>query len=163
MPGDESLEYVTTQAVADYLATAYAPAIDGIVYRSAQVKNGKNVVLFNHAARVQELQLSPGTVIDVSLGHGSDEGWEVDYDVTERVPPPVQEAKTSFDSLPYFLSGMPSEMSAPSNSNYMMDWDQREPSLAVDTDSVVVHHIQWVRFGSSKEKVRRSRRTASGL
>ncbi|SDG06454.1 RES domain-containing protein [Dyella sp. 333MFSha] len=157
MPGDESLEYVTTQAVADYLATAYRPAIDGIAYRSAQVKVGKNVVLFNHAARVEELDLPEGTSIEVSFGHGSDEGWETDFDVTERIPPPVEVKAKETDPFILSFDDLPAPPVLPAAPPYIMDWDQRVPALAVDTETVVVHHIDWVRFGSSNEKVGRQR------
>lgn len=157
MPGDESLEYVTTQAVADYLATEYRPAIDGIAYRSAQVKVGKNVVLFNHAARVEELALPEDTSIQVSFGHGSDEGWEIDFDVIERVPFPEEKDAKEKDPLMAFFDDLPSPDIMPATPPYIMDWDQRVPALAVDTDTVVVNHVGWVRFGCSKEKVGRRR------
>ena len=36
MPDDEPLEYLVTQTIADYLATRTEPALDGILYPSAQ-------------------------------------------------------------------------------------------------------------------------------
>ena len=51
MPSDEPSDYLVTQAIADYLASEVR--LDGIVYPSAQAGGErKNVVLFNHAARV---------------------------------------------------------------------------------------------------------------
>lgn len=59
LPGDEAFGYLPTQVVADYLAQRLAPAIDGMFYRSTQTgSKGRNVVLFNRAARVQPLDTS---------------------------------------------------------------------------------------------------------
>jgi len=52
MPDDEAFEYLPTQAVADFLGTMNEPRLDGIVFPSAQTSEGRNVVLFHHAARV---------------------------------------------------------------------------------------------------------------
>ena len=53
MPDEEALEYLPTQAVADFLATQQKPAIDGIVFPSVQAGGDDlNVVLFHKAARV---------------------------------------------------------------------------------------------------------------
>lgn len=42
-------EYLATQVMAEYLATQFDPPLDGVVFASAQVANGTNVTLFNHA------------------------------------------------------------------------------------------------------------------
>ena len=72
MPDDQVLDYLPTQAVADFLATEASPPLDGIIYSSVQIgtdartiygppPNGWrrayrcNVVLFQKAARVQTL------------------------------------------------------------------------------------------------------------
>lgn len=52
MPWDSELEYLPTQAVAEFLAAAQKPKIDGIIYRSSQTQAGQNVVLLNHASKV---------------------------------------------------------------------------------------------------------------
>lgn len=58
MPDDEPFDYLATQAIADFLATETDPALDGLIYPSAQGSQGKlNVVLFHNAARVQELEI----------------------------------------------------------------------------------------------------------
>lgn len=56
LPGEELLEYIPTQALAEYLANYHEPKIDGLIYSSAQT-NGteKNIVLFSHVADVQQL------------------------------------------------------------------------------------------------------------
>jgi hypothetical protein len=84
LPNDQPAEYLPTQAIADFLATAECPPLplDGIVYRSVQAgypgpfergnrltfgghrKENFNVVLFHKAARVQGLD--EGAAISVS-------------------------------------------------------------------------------------------------
>ncbi len=54
MPQDEALEYLSTQAVAEYLVHKVDPRIDGIIFLSSQTGgDGRNVVLFNHARGVE--------------------------------------------------------------------------------------------------------------
>lgn len=56
-PQDENLGYLPTQAVAEYLAQRQDLKLDGLVFNSTQSgKEGStNVVLFQHAARVEPL------------------------------------------------------------------------------------------------------------
>ncbi|PNG40956.1 hypothetical protein A1354_12350 [Pseudomonas asplenii] len=48
LPGQES-NYLVTQVIAEYLARQHSQRFDGVIFRSAQRKNGNNVVLFAHA------------------------------------------------------------------------------------------------------------------
>lgn len=69
------LEYLPTQAMAEYLARRKNPRIDGIIFESVQRKGGRNVVLFphvlnkeNHSATdfinpVSVIQLKPNTLV----------------------------------------------------------------------------------------------------
>ncbi|WP_347506138.1 RES family NAD+ phosphorylase [Pseudomonas anguilliseptica] len=47
LPGQEH-EYLSTQILAEFLATLHEPPIDGVIFSSAQFKDGLNVVLFSH-------------------------------------------------------------------------------------------------------------------
>lgn len=54
MPDDESLEYLITQVIAEYLAVHHG--LDGILYHSAQAdKPRANIVLFSHATAVEPI------------------------------------------------------------------------------------------------------------
>ena len=67
MPQNEALEYVATQAVAEYLAHKVNPRIDGIIFESSQTGGtGKNLVLFNHACMVEPYIVPRGTTVEVS-------------------------------------------------------------------------------------------------
>ncbi len=54
LPGQES-EYLITQVIAEYLARQHAQRFDGVIFRSAQRKNGTNIVLFAHAISTDPL------------------------------------------------------------------------------------------------------------
>ena len=84
MPDDQPLDYLPTQAIADFLATAANPPLEGMIYPSVQfagrqhshprrvfggiAAGGHNVVLFHQAARVQPLDIPKGARISVSDG-----------------------------------------------------------------------------------------------
>lgn len=42
--------YLITQAIAEYLALKCKPGFDGVIFSSAQRAEGRNIVLFSHAA-----------------------------------------------------------------------------------------------------------------
>lgn len=48
-PGAER-DYLTTQVIAEYLATHCKPRIDGVIFKSVQESAGSNIVLFSHVA-----------------------------------------------------------------------------------------------------------------
>ena len=149
MPDDEVFDYLATQAIADFLATENDPLLDGIIFRSAQLKDGRNVVLFQKAARGETMELPEGTEIDARSGYVTEDGWEVDYSVTESVPPPKSSPAKQDDGWPYFL---PSPGPA-------ISWedDYRESALQIDPKSVVVHQIDWVEYKSTTYDVDRHR------
>lgn len=49
LPGAER-DYLTTQVIAEYLATHCKPRIDGVIFKSVQQGAGNNIVLFSHVA-----------------------------------------------------------------------------------------------------------------
>ena len=54
-PGRETLDYLPTQVIAEYLRSRAEPGIDGIVFHSAQITDSaNNVVLFPNAASVKD-------------------------------------------------------------------------------------------------------------
>ncbi len=67
LPGDEHLDYIPTQVVAEYLVHLHRfkhndqeRTVEGIIFRSAQYSEGKNIVLFGDATKVKASQ-SPTT------------------------------------------------------------------------------------------------------
>lgn len=52
-PQSESIDYLPTQCVADYLANSPTLKLDGFICYSAMKKGGKNIVLFQHALTIK--------------------------------------------------------------------------------------------------------------
>jgi hypothetical protein len=155
MPDDEPFEYLATQAVADFLATASSVPIDGIIFPSVQVAgNVLNVVLFHKAARVEAIDIPTGTDIRARTGQWGEDGWEEDYVVTEEVPPaPVQpnqkeHEKPGWPDFAALALAMPLEPP---------DVDWREASLRVVANSIQVHRVKRIEFETDEFNVRRHR------
>ena len=158
MPDDEPLEYLATQAIADFLATGAAAPTDGIIYPSVQAAgNARNVVLFHKAARVAAMEIPAGTKIWASTGWGIEDTWVDDYTVIEELPrvaaktEAVNEASSSgpADFEDFLAPARP----APED----LDADRREPGLRVAPDSVRVHRVLRVAVDTREHPVHRQR------
>lgn len=152
MPDDEAFEYLPTQAIADFLATENEPVLDGIVFPSVQAAGDElNVVLFHKAAHVEAMEIPEGTEVEARTGHTSEDGWEVDYSVSERVPPkkPPKEKddKAQCADLAAFVS----------DAWHAHDADLRDVTLRIDLESVKVHVVRSVQFQCDAHDVRRHR------
>lgn len=148
MPNDQDLDYLATQAVADFLATENEPRLDGIIFMSAQCQGGRNVVLFHKSAKVKEIDLPPGTELSAGSGYHCEDGYEPYYSVRERVPP---EAALSNRDQTIQLASLGS-INMPG-----CDDDHREPTLKVNPDSVEVHDINRVTVHTTTHQVHRNR------
>lgn len=145
MPNEEALEYLATQAVADYLATEVK--LDGIIFPSVQVGHAaSNVVLFHHASRVEEIQLPKGTEVFCGTDWHDNEGITSDYYVMEFVTAEPEATKPA-EPAPFDLDITPMNQES---------IDIRPPTLKIDLESVTVHHIKAVEFTAEKCPVRRS-------
>ena len=150
MPDDEPLEYLATQAIADYLATEADPPLDGILYPSVQGGEGKrNAVLFHKAALVKRLDVPVGTKITVELYGHSDDGATLDPWVFEEVPPPVpppaQEETNGFPVL------VPEDLTIP------QEYEWRQAALQLDISSLRVREVRGVTVDSEEHTVFRQR------
>jgi hypothetical protein len=134
MPDDAPVDYLVTQAVAEYLAGRGDPKIDGIIYPSVQSKAQRNVVLFHKSSRVADLDIPHGTEIHAHTYHSTEDGPEPDYMVWEEVPPEKEEKKkpklVGFDVEAFLGIGVP------------RDPDTREAGLRVNVGSLSVHRNQ---------------------
>ena len=150
MPDDEPFEYLATQAIADFLAADVNSALDGILYPSAQGNEGKpNVVLFHKAARVQSLDIPSGTEISASLYGHTEDGLEINYRVSEEVPPQTPPITVQDDDFTFFPE--------PINALDPEDHDGRSPTLKLDTATLAVHHVRGVEFQTETHPVSRHR------
>lgn len=147
MPDDQALDYLATQAIADFLATENEPALDGIIFQSAQAEEGRNVVLFHKASKVEALPIPEGAEISASTGFDYEDGYEIDYSVFEKVPKAVVEdaPRTKLWT------------NAPFEATYFQSLESRESTLRVDGHSVEVHLVNWVKVDCTPFKVSRHR------
>lgn len=91
LPNDEALDYVPTQIVSEFLHAEFPVKIDGkrcqiegIVYRSAQTPNGRNIVLFGDAAMVEQgAPLKPKESPEENL----DDWWDDFDDMLRKAQP----------------------------------------------------------------------------
>ncbi len=122
-----------------------------IVYPSVQAKGtALNIVLFHKSARVQPFDYPPGTEIRASLGQNGEDGWETEYRIIERTPPP--KVVTDHAAKKGWPADLRDLMQTP------IEWDPdrvdaREPALALDIDSVNVHRVASVTFDAPPERV----------
>lgn len=140
MPNDESFGYLATQAVADFLATAAHPTIDGILFRSVQTPGtALNVVLFHHAAKVE--------VNEAPQGNGG-------LTRTRGMLTP--------DSAPEYtvILSAPASLQNPKDENHGRNTINQSTAISPATlrvalDDIHVHKIEGVAFRSSSKPVNR--------
>jgi len=158
MPDDQEFEYLPTQAIADFLATEGKVSLDGIVYPSVQVAgNGVNVVLFHKAAKCQKLEFPAGTELTAQTEKYEDdvEGLNTDYSVWETIP---QDVKTSDeDTCSDPLGPVPYLGEAE-----FLEHDEREETLSIDPNSMILHHVEAVQIDTTEFMVTRSRHINHG-
>ena len=156
MPDDEPTEYLITQTIADYLARRPAPGLDGILFRSVQRPGEhQNVVLFNHASKVAELEFPEGTELSARQYDETEDGPEPDYWVWEETPPEPEEMANEEEEDHEFF-GI-SSMTDPHSHFFDEDADLREDFLRIDTAQVSVRHVKSVTFDVDEFEVFRHR------
>ena len=150
MPDDQDMEYLPTQAIADFLSTEGKVPLDGILFASVQVGgNGLNVVLFHKSSRSEKLDLAKGTHISARTYSVYADGAEADYGVIEEVPPTGSDKDDKKQDLTPFDLAMLDE-----GDHYS---DPRDVTLKIDLESVHVHEISAVKIESQGHAVSRFR------
>lgn len=154
MPRDEAFGYLPTQVVAEYLAQR--SKLDGLIYRSTQAgeshsahgQRPRNIVLFQHAARVGDDD--PGRVeIDVDLGWADDEDADDSITIREKKLPP-QRKKDPLKKKPGVIDF---EWAEPEPEP--RDW--RRVTLRFLPDSLIVHRVRATDYKVDERDVTRFR------
>lgn len=158
MPDDEPVEYLVTQAIADFLATEASVPIDGIIYPSVQLAGDVlNVVLFHKAARVEAMDIPKGTEINAHTGWHGEDGWEDDYAVYEKVPSVPADSEEGKGETPSW----PPNLADLATSAYRiwegLDTGGRKRSLRVAPESLQVRQVLQVVVKTKDFEVRRHR------
>jgi len=134
MPDDEPMDYLITQAIADYLAMESKVTFDGIMYPSVQSdKVGINIVLFHKSSRVKPYSWK----LDVELGSYTDEGWEWDYRVTQK------SRKKKIIERKYYDDMFDKDIIIAKHK------DLRDFILSIEIQDIKIHHITAVRFDTN--------------
>jgi hypothetical protein len=92
------------------------------------------------------MQIPKGTEIEARTGYGTEDGWEVEYSVTETVPPPPTKGDDGRRGLPLIPGPVHGQFD-----------DFRDQTLRIDPASVEVHQVEWVTYKSNSFKVDRHR------
>jgi hypothetical protein len=150
MPDDQEFDYLSTQAVADFLATENDPTLDGILFNSTQSEEGDNIVLFHKASRVKSMDLPAGVKLSANTMSCDSDGWYPDYCVWEEAPM-LDEAEAAPAPSPWAMTFH----------QIREDEDVREETLDVIPTSVEVHHVKRVKVECDPHKVERHRHTVS--
>ena len=151
MPDDQEMEYLPTQAIADYLSTEGQVPLDGILFPSVQAGgDGVNAVLFHKASRAEEMEIPEGTEINARTYAMYEDGPEPDFTVSETVPPSEEEAETEDRRRGPFVPDL-------EDWTDWQDTDLRETALRIDTGSLRVHEVNSVQIDTSSHSVRRHR------
>jgi hypothetical protein len=143
MPGEEELDYLPTQAIAEFLARRHNPPLDGILFESAQSNaEGRNLVLFSQACGVKSLDCPASrTRFLVSTTDYDGDQLIPDYSVHARVKKYKKTPRRNFFDNPAFD-----------------DWDEppkRAPTaLSLDIEALQVHHIKGVQIDTDAFKMK---------
>ena len=149
MPDDEAFDYLITQAISDYLANESKTNVDGIIFPSVQAAGiALNVVLFNKAAQVAEIDLPKGAEVEASLGTMGEDGWEDGYTIIVQTPPENEKPENTDQHAGLSVFDFESFGS-------FTDFDgfSSNETLKLDLESLKVHVIKAVQFTSDEHKV----------
>ena len=151
MPTDEEIEYLTTQAVIDFLANGLSVGLDGVIFHSSQTNEATtNVVLFHRSSKVVELDLPKGTELSANTSSYTSEGRERNYYVWEEVPPKEEVAQPATRS--------------PFSDLYLPVQDVMDPiegkTLRLDMESLSVQIVKAATYGTDDYSVDRHRKEA---
>lgn len=127
LPGRESVDYLPTQRISDYLSNQNDLDIDGVMYKSTQsICGGNNVALFHKSSRVEGCYNMADNAVEVFTYHVGME-TRVRYIVHRE----VSSASKSDSSI----------------------CDRRNSSLQLDDSSIFIHSIAGTNFDTIAERV----------
>ncbi len=100
LPGAER-DYLTTQVIAEYLATHCKPRIDGVIFKSVQESSGSNIVLFSHVACAATPSMGKVRNGNMVIGPKESDGPCIEYASDSLVYHGIRQVKydTSDESL----------------------------------------------------------------
>ena len=162
-PLDETSEYLSTQALAEYLANRSCSNLDGIIYRSSQAGGtGSNLVLFSHVSAVAPYEVPTGTDVKAHFYQAPQDDEDSEVYVYELVPPEDEEqspdTETTLGAAMLRIKGKIVSFEYPDEDRYGSE-AHREPTLQMDIDSITVMEITGVKYHYDEFPVMRDRLT----
>lgn len=152
MPNDESADYLTTQAVADFLSMNGETNVDGIIFPSVQSPSqGRNIVLFHKSSLVAKRELPKGTDIYCQSTSFEDDQRVPEFHVFEELPEKSEDdSPTSIHSVGLFpgYHGFPPDQV-----------ETRQPALRAKIEELSVHQIKAASFTEKRFDVGRTQTT----
>jgi hypothetical protein len=151
LPGGEEFDYLLTQAVCEYLASAVEPRLDGIAFRSAQRGGvGTNVTLFPRASLVANFDHPKGTNLRASHYSGPPDDCDQSIDIWVDLPKLPMGGRDEFDDIdldpPDFV------YIGPQDSDGLRELG-RQPTLRLVVDALEVIEIGGVSYETSSLRV----------
>lgn len=150
MPQDESTDYLTTQAVADFLSMNGKTNVDGIIFPSVQSPSeGRNIVLFHKSSLVEKRKLPKGTDIYCQSRSFEDNQWVTEFHVFEELP---EQSKDDTPNSIHSFGLFPVHHGFPTDRV-----ETREPTLRVKMEELSVHQIKAASFTKQRFDVERTK------
>lgn len=156
MPDDEIFEYLPTQIIAEFLSEKIDPRIDGVIFKSSQTGEGKNIVLFNHSCRTEPYTLPSSTTVSINFGWATEDDYDDSITVFEELPKKNESpSEKDSDKRSSQLSMMDLSFDdAEIDFEYI---DTREVTLRLDVDNIEVKKIKWVKYDPENRYISRHR------
>ena len=146
MPETETVDYLVTQAIADYLSASDELEIGGVIFPSTQLDTvGSNVALFSKSSRVETVQMNSEAEVSVQLRDWEDDELRPTYRVFQTIPATSEESDHDDSSF----SGTSAQTMPPSRH----DQDSRTPSLRLDVETMTVHHVDRIEVSTTEFSV----------
>lgn len=162
MPHEEDSEYLPTQIVAEYLYERLDTPVDGLIFRSPQTAgNGQNVVLFNHASKVEAYDLPDGSDVNISHGWGPPEDHDDCITIFESVPKPSEEDTGSKEDPDDIFGSFATPVDYIPGSGRVTIIDSRDTTLRIDANSIQVFEMRGVTYETHERSVLRHRNEKS--
>lgn len=156
MPDRETLDYLPTQAVADFLATDENLLLDGIIFPSVQSGfAGENVVLFQKASRVSTVEVPSGSEMEARTWQEYNEGFEDEFSVWIETPAIVE----AHSETPRPCTEWGSSLDCSDDASFPSPPLEREISLEVILDELKVEIVKMVEFSTDSNRVTRHQMT----
>lgn len=140
IPGRETLDYLPTQIVAEYLWVRADPPFDGLIFGSSQLTDTQNnIALFPHASIVEGAEDDAERKIHFSYTHADEDEENLEERILfEPLPAPAQGAAQPAPATPeddWFSSPMSDDEPA-----------AVQPALRLTEDGVARHRVRTIAF-----------------